>query len=131
MSKKTIMLTASLLLGSAGLSAAAEGTEETITNDSRLSSMYGQADGKEIYSEDNIEIPPQQQETRKIETSKQILFSEKDLHKKLVCYQQTSFQTNSPAHSACQQKLTVITKIIKERFLSSLGQVTVSKKPLP
>ncbi len=131
MYKKTIIVAAFFILGNAVVPATANSMEETVTNESGLSSMYGLTGEEEIYSTDNIEIRPQQQESQQPKPSMQALSSENNLHKKLGCQQQATPATNSPAYTNCQQNLETVTKIIKKRFLLHLGKVTILNRPSP
>lgn len=130
MYKKTIVVAAFFMLGSAVVPAA-NSMEETVTNDSGLSSMYGLTGDEEIYSIDNIEIRPQQQESQQHEPSRQALSSKNNLHKKQSCQQQATSATNSPAYTNCHQKLETDTKIIKKRLLLHLGKITILNRPSP
>ena len=126
MYKKTIVVAAFFMLGSAVVPAAANSMEETVTNDSGLSRMYGLTGDEEIYSIDNVEIRPLQQESQQYKPSKQTLSLKNNLHKKQACQQQAT-----PAYTACKQKPETYTKILKKRFLLHHVKVTVSDRPSP
>lgn len=137
MNRYLLVLIGSFLLGSILFPSAVDGMEESMNNESGLSSMHGINGEFEIYSEENSEIPahnkpvPFVQEKHEPESPNKGIYLKNTEYPKSACpkrMKQLTLTSNNTIHTKCQSKLTLIPNIIRERLLLRIGHASTTPK---